>query len=320
MAFSIARYVPELLQENPERKFTAREIARWIMQKYPAECDEKMRRSRATVIPIDSPEALQQQIVAEIGAQRKSIQKRNPNIKTTEGRPRKFYFTTKTDTDEAMEPVSNTPVPSGADAVVPQGTLTEADLYPLLAEYLGAELSVHSKRIDEKRSRNARGRGGNRWLYPDLVGMEDLSASWHAEVRDCAKEYFDKKTKLWSFEVKLLINGSNVREAYFQAVSNSSWANFGYLVAAEIEGPDTLRELRMLSGLHGVGVIRLDCENISESQIMIPSRERQDVDWQTANRLAEENSDFIDYIRLVRQFYQTGDPRSKDWDFQMRSH
>jgi hypothetical protein len=30
------------------------------------------------------------------------------------------------------------------------------------------------------------------------------------------------------------------------AVSNSSWANFGYLVAAEIEGQDTLKELRML--------------------------------------------------------------------------
>jgi hypothetical protein len=35
-------------------------------------------------------------------------------------------------------------------------------------------------------------------------------------------------------------NRSNVRECFFQAVSNSSWANFGYLVAAEIEGQDTL--------------------------------------------------------------------------------
>ena len=47
-------------------------------------------------------------------------------------------------------------------------------------------------------------------------------------------QYSDKRTKLWSFEAKLLINRSNVRECFFQAVSNSSWANFGYLVAAGV--------------------------------------------------------------------------------------
>lgn len=41
---------------------------------------------------------------------------------------------------------------------------------------------------------------------------------------------------LWSFEVKLLINRSNVRQCFFLSVSNSSWSNFSYLVDAEIEG------------------------------------------------------------------------------------
>lgn len=49
--------------------------------------------------------------------------------------------------------------------------------------------------------------------------MEDLGADWHQEVRDCVKQYSDKRTKLWSFEAKLLINRSNVRECFFQAVS-----------------------------------------------------------------------------------------------------
>ena len=125
------------------------------------------------------------------------------------------------------------------------------------------------------------------------------------------QQYSDKKTKLWSFEVKILINRSNVREVFFQAVSNSSWANFGYLVASEIEGAD---KLRMLASLHGIGFIRLDAENPSESQIMIPAKERNDVDWDTANRLTEENKDFLDYIKLIRQFYQTGENRQSDWD------
>lgn len=28
----------------------------------------------------------------------------------------------------------------------------------------------------------------------------------------------------------------------------------------------------------------------------------------------KENRDFFDYVELVRQFYQTGNPRAKDWD------
>ena len=147
--------------------------------------------------------------------------------------------------------------------------------------------------------------------------MQDLSGAWDREIKDCVKQYADKKTKLWSFEVKILINRSNVREVFFQTVSNSSWANFGYLVASEIEGADTLKELRMLATLHGIGFIRLDAENPSESQIMITARERIEIDWDTVNRMTEENKDFLQYIKLIRQFYQTGDIQKSAWDTQL---
>ena len=91
--------------------------------------------------------------------------------------------------------------------------LGEHTLYPLLSQYLWAEFGIFSKRIDEKRSANKRGPNGNRWLYPDMVGMEDLGADWHREVRDCVKQYSDKRTKLWSFEVKLLINQMCIRDS-----------------------------------------------------------------------------------------------------------
>ena len=192
--------------------------------------------------------------------------------------------------------------------------IKEQDLYPFLSEFLLSELTIYSKRINERRSTNDQRQGGNKWLYPDLVAMEDLSRDWDKDINDSVSLYADKKTKLWSFEVKVLINRSNVREVFFQAVSNSSWANFGYLVAGETEGDDTLKELRILTGLHGIGFIRLDAENPSESQIIIPARERREIDWDTANRLITQNKDFRDYIKLVREFYQTGDPRVNDWD------
>ena len=311
MALNLANTVVSFLKENPEQKFTAREIANWIFETYPDECRMKQSRSTAIVNPIDNDTALLQQIVAEIGSQRPRLQKKNPEIKTTEGRPRKYYFTFKTNEEEVLSADKIEIRNSKSDGLI---RTAEQDLYPKLSEFLWSEHEIYSKRIDEKRSRNSRGLGGNKWLYPDLVGMEDLSQDWHREIKDCVKQYADKKTKLWSFEVKVLINRSNVREVFFQAVSNSSWANFGYLVASEIEGADTLKELRMLSSLHGIGFIRLDAENPSESQVMIPAKERIDIDWNTANRLAEENKDFLDYIKLVRQFYQTGDVRVTDWD------
>lgn len=311
MSLNLANIVVKFLSENPNQKYTAREIAKWIFGNHPEDCRKKQKNSTATKTPLDSEKALIQQLVAEIGSQRPRLQKKHKNIKTTEGRPRKFYFTTSSDKAE----IESTEKNSDNHSMNDKSTLIrEHDLYPLLSSFLLSELNVLSKRIDEKRSKNSHGAGGNKWLYPDLVGLEVLSQDWNTEIKECVKQYADQKTKLWSFEVKLLINRSNVREVFFQAVSNSSWANIGYLVANEIEGTDTLKELRMLSSLHGIGFIKLDSENPSESQILIPADEKSTIDWDSANRLAEENKDFLEFIKLLRQFYQTGEIHYYNWD------
>lgn len=307
MALNLRNTVRQFLNDRPGEKFTARQMAEWIFEKFPAECQDKKEKS--TFIQTDAD--LVQQIVAEISSQRPSLQKRNPEVKTTEGRPRRYYWTAMTDQDEVNEAEK---VDTDAYLAAGPPTFKESDLYPLLSKYLRSELGIYSKRIDEKKSANKKGPRGNKWLYPDLVGMEDLTSDWHKEIKDVVKEYADKKTKLWSFEVKNLLNRSNVREAYFQAVSNSSWANFGYLVATEVQGANTMNELRMLYSLHGIGLIQIDPENPAESQIAIPARERVEVDWATCNRLTHENRDFLQFLQLVRQFHQTGDPRPKDWD------
>lgn len=309
MALNLRQAVVGFLKDRAEQKFTARQIAEWLFETFPEECHEKRANSRGDYIKSDAD--LVQQLVAEISSQRPRLQKKHPELKTTEGRPRKYYYSEKSDGAEVAAAESAVVVPT---ADMNDTKLGERAMYPLLSLYLWEEFGVYSKRIDEKRSSNKRGPNGNRWLYPDLVGMEDLGADWHQEVRDCVNQYSDKRTKLWSFEAKLLINRSNVRECFFQAVSNSSWANFGYLVAAEIEGQDTLKELRMLFAAHGIGLIKLDADNPAESQVLIPARERDEIDWDMANRLATENRDFLDYVKLVKQFYQTGEARLAEWD------
>ncbi len=42
--------------------------------------------------------------------------------------------------------------------------------------------------------------------------------------------------------------------------------------------------------------------------------ERPHIDWNTANRLATENRDFLDFVKAVRKTYQTGEPQTSDWD------
>lgn len=309
MALELTKAVLNCLKARPEEKLTARQIAEWIFHNYPEECEQKKANSRAGYLKTDSD--LVQQLAAEIGSRRPDLQKKYASLKTTEGRPRKYYWTEKSDSAE-VDAAEGSAAPAAADA--DGRAMGEHALYPMLSRYLWEEFALFSRRIDEKRASNKRGPNGNRWLYPDVVGMEDLGKEWHREVRDCVAQYSDKRTKLWSFEVKRLVNRSNVRECFFQTVSNSSWANFGYLVAAEIGGGDTLKELRMLFAAHGIGLIQLDTDNPADSQILIPARERDAIDWDMANRLATENKDFLKYIKLVKQFHQTGEARRADWD------
>lgn len=308
MALLLVDKVVDFLKNNPNKKFTAREIAEWIYQTYPDQCEAKQKRAKLLDTFNETTYNLIQQIIREIGASRPRIEQKG--IKLTANRPCQYYFTTDSDSDEVMKAETETLEITINKTANRTG---EHDLYPMLAQYLSQELGIYSMRIDEKRSSNRRGPNGNKWLYPDLVAMEDLSHHWNFEIKNCVKEYFDKKTRLWSFEVKILINSSNLREVFFQAVSNSSWANFGYLVASEIVDSNTLKELRILSSLHGIGLILLNKEDISESQILIPAREKIEVDWNSANRLADENKDFLDFIKQVRHFYQTGNINTRDW-------
>ncbi|TAN67210.1 MAG: HrgA protein [Methylobacter sp.] len=318
MALNLGKRLIERLQTNPDTSYTAREIALWVFENFPDECAEKKAASTGDYIKTDGD--LVQQLVAEISGSRPRWQKQHPQLKTTEGRPRRYYWTEKNaseevDSAEDLHPALLNPAPPTLDTATPkpETKLSEYDLYPRLAAYLKIEHTVVSCRIDEKRSSNKSGTGANEWLHPDLVGLEDLSCDWTRELRDCVGVLAERRARLWSFEVKLLINRSNVRKSYFQAVSNSSWAHFGYLVAGTVEGDDTMKELRMLAATHGIGVIQLDSETPTESQILIPARERPEIDWDMCNRLTEENTDFVSYIERVKHFHQTGKLNDLEW-------
>lgn len=291
----------ECLKSNAGDKLIAPQIAKWLLEKYPEECKEKARRNNWRT----DDAALVQNLVVVIGRNRYKIQKNYPGVRITADRPRKYYYLMQSDEDDVAQDEAGQGAVSSCASSASEGRNSkhsEQELYEPLMQYLRTE-SVFSMRIDEKTSSKRRGtKGKNHWLHPDIVGMEYLGKDWEEEVRDCVHECFDKLTRLWSFEVKCEVERSNVRMRFFQALSNSSWANFAYLVVRDID-EDTEKEFQMLSTAHGIGLIKLDKENPPESRILIQARERPEVDWDMVNRLAKENPDFRDYLERIRTFY-----------------
>ena len=307
MALNLKQTVLDILKSNPDKYYTARELAEWIWDNKNDECLDKMGRSKAKITPIDTKEALLNQIAAEIAA-KNYILSISSNIKITAERPRKYYYSEKTDAQEIKD----------AEKGSKTNRHPEHDSYPILNEYLYNELNIYPKRIDERKSSNSKGSNGNKWLHPDIVGLKNLSDGWDTNVISCASKHAFNKTSLWSFEVKIKINLSNVREYFFQTVSNSSWANFSYLVAQTID-EKAMDELRILCSGHNIGLIQLNCENPSESQILIPAAEKKELDWNMIDRITKENPDFKEFINLVTEFYQTGKIKERDWNISENS-
>lgn len=92
MALPLSKTVFEFVKTHPEEKFTARQIAEWMVKTYPDEARKKQERSKAKIIPLDSAAAVIQQYVAEIGAQRPQIEKQFPQLKTIDSRPLEILF------------------------------------------------------------------------------------------------------------------------------------------------------------------------------------------------------------------------------------
>jgi len=189
----------------------------------------------------------------------------------------------------------------------------ERDLHPIVVAY--ANIDTHFKAsvktiFHENSSKSTKGQ--NEWLHPDLVGVYFPFKDYSMETREIQDFLRISSIKLFSFELKVKLNFSNLRQSYFQAVSNSSWANEGYLVTLNLDDDPTLKdEIRRLNNAFGIGLIKLNADNVFESEIVFPSRINQEIDWDTVNRLANENADFKSFLRLITEDCKLGKVKSQ---------
>jgi hypothetical protein len=150
-------------------------------------------------------------------------------------------------------------------------TYEERDLHKLLSSYL-KNTDTYSKTIFHEQSN---GKDNNQiWTHPDMVGIKFLN-------------------------LKREINSdSELKKAFFQAVSNSSWANYGYLVAFEFS--DSLNEeMARLNQSFGIGIIELNA-NPYQSKVLYPSIFR-DLDFKTIDKLCKMNKEFEKFIEQTEK-------------------
>lgn len=188
----------------------------------------------------------------------------------------------------------------------------ERDIHPLLTKYVfsNEDFECYCKTIYHETSKNGQ-KGANEWLHPDIVGIRFPFENYNNEVRTLQESFKANFYKLYSFEMKPDLTMSTLRKYYFQAVSNSSWANEGYLVVLNLKQDEELiAELKRLTNSFGIGVIQLNAECTEESRILFPAKCRENIDWDTVNRLSLKNKDFKEFILNINEDIKLGKPKS----------
>lgn len=188
----------------------------------------------------------------------------------------------------------------------------EKALHPFMVYYGFYYLKAYLKTIHHTKSGK---REFGEWVHPDIIGCYFSFSDWKEEVVEVSSLTGNASIKLFSFELKRELSLSNLREAFFQAVSNSSWANEGYLVAAEIDtDEDFQNELKRLSTSFGIGVIKLDVSDPDSSEMIFPARAKDVVDWETVNKLAGMNPDFLEFLKRVKVDMSSREVRKEMYD------
>lgn len=193
---------------------------------------------------------------------------------------------------------SITPIVKQPDTPQKKDTYLERDLHKLFCTYLRDKQDIYAKTIFHEKSNNKAKE--QKWVHPDIIGVQYSGLSTDAAKTLLRAVDTQKSVCLYSFEMKKEINTDyDLKEYFFQALSNSSWANKGYLVAYYIN-EDLKQEMERLNEAFGIGIILLQAHT-DDTKILFEAREKE-IDYTTLDKLCKINSDvsvFIEKLNLV---------------------
>lgn len=186
-------------------------------------------------------------------------------------------------------------------------TYMERDLHILLTTFLKSQ-NIYAKTIFHEQSN--KNDEYQKWVHPDIIGTKFIEFNNKICQSIFKATNHTNSVNIYSYELKKEISSDyELKRYFFQAVSNSSWANYGFLVAFEI-GDNLLDELERLSQSFGIGVILLK-SNPFESQILFPARYRQ-LDFKTIEKLCNINDSFSKFFEQIEKVITVDSKYAKD--------
>lgn len=178
----------------------------------------------------------------------------------------------------------------------------ERKLHKLLATYVRYDIDFdqcYVKTVYHEKT-TGKHKKTTQWSHPDLVGVSYPFAgkanAFQPKILDLMAQVEHSECIFYSFEMKIAIEtGNELTKGFFQALSNSSWANKGYLVAAYYN-PELYDEMKFLNSTYGIGFIKLNVDDYRASQIILQAKQKRDLDWNRIDSLYQSNIDFADFI------------------------
>lgn len=212
---------------------------------------------------------------------------------------------------EEIERLLGNAVPTAATApTIPPAApkhMTERSLHRLFCNYLRAN-GIYGKTIYHEKSSHSD--TGKKWIHPDLVGASFVDFERQETVALMRATEPKKTVAIASYEMKIRIsNDYELKQYFFQALSNSSWANVGYLVAFEID-ESVKEEMKRLNEAFGIGIIRLQAKP-EDTEILFPAREHE-LDYNTIDKLNNCNPDFSQFISKLSKVMSASSAYAED--------
>lgn len=170
------------------------------------------------------------------------------------------------------------------------GNFDERSLHKIFCSYLRTR-NIYAKTIYHEKS-SSKSDNAQKWVHPDIVGVQFEEYKNDSTLSLLKATEPKESIHLYSYELKRRIESDyQLKQYYFQALSNSSWANYGYLVAFEIN-EDLDEEMARLNNAFGIGVIQMQVDG---TKVLYPAKENA-LDYNTIEKLNNLNKDFCEFI------------------------
>lgn len=189
----------------------------------------------------------------------------------------------------------------------------EKNMHSLFAKFLRAQ-SIFPKTINANKSSNSV-KGDLEWTNPDIVSVEVISSLYSEKNQsglliEKIRKISTPQIRIVSYELKLDLRLSDLKQKYFQAVSNSSWANKGYLVVLDVDDSDEMKkELERLVKSFGIGIYvfnknsleeKVDNKDLFYIYEGYESVNKNVLEFDFIKKLYESNNrDFIDFLNAT---------------------